>query len=188
MYCPNCAASVDGMKFCRQCGANVSLVEQALTGQLPAAQTSPANALPTQQPVAFGHHGRREQRPASIEKAVMHTMIGIGFIFVSFACLFFAPAGRIWWFWLLIPAFANMGIGIGEYLRLQQAQKKSEALPAPTASSFNYVPTIQPPLSAPTTSELQLPAAAVPVAHPVSVVEHTTALLDPARQKTPEKQ
>ena len=35
MYCPNCAATIDGVKFCRSCGSNVSLVPQAMSGQLP---------------------------------------------------------------------------------------------------------------------------------------------------------
>ena len=37
MYCPQCANPIDGTKFCRSCGANVSLVPQALAGQLPVA-------------------------------------------------------------------------------------------------------------------------------------------------------
>jgi hypothetical protein len=40
--------------------------------------------------------------------------MGVGFMLVSFACFFFAPAGRIWWFWMLIPAFAMLGKGIAE--------------------------------------------------------------------------
>ena len=36
MYCPNCAAQIeDTQKYCRSCGANVSLVSQALKGILP---------------------------------------------------------------------------------------------------------------------------------------------------------
>ena len=39
MFCPKCATqNVDGASFCRSCGANVSLVPQALSGQLPQAQ------------------------------------------------------------------------------------------------------------------------------------------------------
>jgi len=40
--------------------------------------------------------------------------MGVGFILVSFGAFFFGPAGRIWWFWLLIPAFAMLGKGIAE--------------------------------------------------------------------------
>ena len=38
MFCPKCASqNVDGAHFCRACGANISLVPQALTGQFPVA-------------------------------------------------------------------------------------------------------------------------------------------------------
>ena len=185
MYCPKCAAPIEGIKFCRQCGANVSLVPQALTGELSSAPTSQPNQLTTQpEPKTRRRRGPKEPTPPSIESATQQFMTGLGFIFVSLACLFFAPAGRIWWFWLLIPAFVNMGMGLGQYLRLRQAQNASlPATPLPTS-----VPqAVAPSLPVPTTSELKLPAAAQSVAQPVSVTEHTTALLDPARQKSAEK-
>ena len=35
MFCPKCATqNLDGASFCRGCGANISLVSQALTGQM----------------------------------------------------------------------------------------------------------------------------------------------------------
>ena len=37
MFCPKCATqNLDGASFCRTCGANISLVPQALTGQMSA--------------------------------------------------------------------------------------------------------------------------------------------------------
>ena len=36
MFCPKCATqNIDGASFCRACGANISLIPQALSGQLP---------------------------------------------------------------------------------------------------------------------------------------------------------
>ena len=35
MFCPKCATqNLDGASFCRGCGANISLVSQALNGQM----------------------------------------------------------------------------------------------------------------------------------------------------------
>jgi len=169
------------MKFCRQCGANVSLVPQALTGQLPVA---PPPALPEE----LDHHGRRRrkaQHPPSLEGATREFFTGIGFLLVSLAVWRFFPGGFVWWFWLLIPAFGAMGKGIGQYFAFREQQR---ALPAPRAHltvepAFSQAPNLnaappQPQFPVPTTSELKLPASATP---PPSVTEHTTALLERER-------
>ena len=186
MYCPNCAAPVDGMKFCRKCGANVSLVPQALTGQLPTAEP----ATPSE-PLAIGiHYGRRgrqrdrQNKPPSIEGAAGEFFGGLGLLLVSLAIWQFFPGGAYWWFWLLIPAFGAMGKGIGQYLSVREQQRNLLPPPfnAPTASS--HAPA-QPQFSAPTTSELKLPVnAPTPQA---SIAEHTTALLDQAKSAKKEE-
>jgi hypothetical protein len=166
MYCPNCAAQIDGVKFCRSCGANVSLVPDVLSGRLEE---------------ALDHSGRRTRRrrgkkPPSIESAVTSIFTGLGFFFVSFAVLRFFPAGRLWWFWMLIPAFACLGEGIGQYLRWRNEQKN--AAPPGYETPNAVVPELQKPepdrLKAPTTSELTPP--------PGSVTEGTTRHLDPAQK------
>jgi hypothetical protein len=124
MYCPNCAAPIDGVKFGRRCGANVSLAPQALTGQLPA--LTPANATP---PVAYtagqlyGQTRReRNNKPPNIEAAVTSAFWGIGMFIAALAIGRFMPGGAYWWFWMLIPAFGAMGHGVSEYLRFRAAQ------------------------------------------------------------------
>src|SRR6185369_2154276 len=106
MYCPSCANPIDGaQKFCRTCGANVSLVPQALTGRLPEVILDEEHRR--------GRHRRHGQRPPTIEGAVSKIFAGIGFLAVSIAVSKYAPAGQIWWFWMLIPAFSCLGAGIG---------------------------------------------------------------------------
>lgn len=170
MYCPNCAAPIDGAKFCRACGTNVSLVPQALTGQLPKA-ASENEAVP-------GYHRHRHNRkPASIERITSSFFTGLAFVFVSLAVRTFAPGGRFWWFWLLIPAFAVIGESIGQYLKLRELQRQQQSpyQSAAPAQSQSAVPPARPvALDAPTTSELLSPA---------SVTEHTTRHLDPARPR-----
>jgi hypothetical protein len=167
MFCPQCASPIDGtQKFCRACGANVSLVPQALTGQLPPAAPTMGGRR--------RHPRHRQETPVSIEQAASTFFTGLGFVFVAFAVRYFAPAGQIWWFWLLIPAFVSMGKGIGTYLKWKELQRAPQS-PPPASHEANAVAAPPPAAElspAPTTSQL---------AAPVSVVEHTTKHLDPSR-------
>ncbi len=119
MFCPKCAAqNVDDAKYCRACGTDISLVPQAITGHL-------AERLATEERELEGRkhrHGAKE--PASIERAVKSFFMGVAFICVAFAARTWAPAGAVWWFWLLIPAIAMIGDGVASYLRLKEDQKR----------------------------------------------------------------
>src|ERR1044071_4065459 len=111
MYCPKCGTqNTDVASFCRSCGANVSLIPQALTGQLDAPTTTGADVV---------KYGRRH-KPASIENAVVPFFGGLGFFLVALAVMLFMPGGRFWGFWLFIPSFFMMGAGVAGYLRLRQ--------------------------------------------------------------------
>ena len=174
MYCPNCAAQIDGTKFCRTCGANVSLVPQALTGKLPA-----ENAVVPEG--RYDRHGRRlrhRNRPPSLAKGIQDAFMGIGFLFLAMAVCFWAPAGRIWWFWLLIPAFSMLGGGVAEIVR---AKHEAQSAPPPVQFPAAQIPTIQ---AAPQTNELP-PQLSAGIKAPPSVIEGTTRNLDPRRHSEP---
>ncbi|HKA19109.1 MAG TPA: hypothetical protein VKN18_12540, partial [Blastocatellia bacterium] len=167
MYCPKCATQNKDdsiymrirsfelpprVVYCRSCGSNLTLVPQALTGRLP---TEPSRRM----------HRRDFERggPPTLANGISKAFVGVGFLLVSFACFFFAPAGRIWWFWMLLPAFAILGKGIAEIV------------------SAKYQPSLRqgvnqavPP--APTTGELR-PRNDVFIP-PASVTEQTTRQLD----------
>jgi hypothetical protein len=123
MYCPKCAVqNADDARYCRGCGADISLVPQAVTGQL-------AERLSQDQaPHRHGHHHR--ERPATIERAVKSFFMGLGFIFVALAVSRYMRGGENWWFWLLIPAFAMIGDGVATYLRLKQNEARTTQPPA----------------------------------------------------------
>ena len=159
MYCPKCATeNSDETKFCRSCGSNLSLVPQALTGRLPEARS-----------------GRRRHRdrdraldpanPATLANGITKAFMGLGFLFVSLAVFAFAPAGRIWWFWMLIPAFTMLGKGISEIV------------------SFKYGPNLtqgtSKPAMPPVAHTGELPARSEAIFSPPSVTEQTTRHLDP---------
>jgi len=108
MYCPKCATqNAEDTKFCRSCGSNLSLVPQALTGRLPEAPSGRRRHRHRDRD--FEHGG-----PAALANGITKVFMGIGFLLVSFGSFFFAPAGRIWWFWMLIPAFAMLGKGVAQ--------------------------------------------------------------------------
>ncbi len=121
MYCPNCAAPIEGVKFCRGCGTNVALVPQAISGQLTETTEVPAQ--------------RRRGRQASMERAASSFFTGIGFVLVALAIARFMPGGSVWWFWMLIPGFACIGSGVGQYLKVtserQQVTPQIRFVPAP---------------------------------------------------------
>ena len=115
-----------------------------------------------------GSGGGKRKKPPSLESGITNIFMGIGFVFVAFAALFFAPAGRLWWFWMLIPAFAMFGGGVAELMRLKFGQQL-----APIDNSTAAVPPVQRPAEIPpvrNTSEIQQP--------PPSVTEGTTRHLD----------
>jgi hypothetical protein len=169
MYCPKCAAqNAEDIKFCRVCGANLSLVTQALSGQLPE--------------VSSDHqHGRRRRRerdhggPANLGSGITKLFTGLGFIMVALA-LMFTPMGRAWWFWMLIPGFASLGKGIAEIATFKYTQKQ-QLSPPPSA-----VP-LAPPRARNTGELAPPPALSPPPAYnplpPPSVTEGTTRHLDP---------
>jgi hypothetical protein len=150
MYCPNCATPIDNVKFCRSCGTNVSLIPQALTGELPVTADDGS---------ARRGGGQAGQKELNIEEAVTTFFTGLGFLIASLAVTFYVPKGVFWGWALLIPAFACIGHCIGKVLQYKERRDQQRFEPAYRA----------PEITAPTTSELDTPA---------SVTEHTTKQLD----------
>ncbi len=111
MFCPKCAAqNVDGASFCRSCGANISLVPQALTGQ-----------LATRYDDKYDRGSRRKRhREPTLDEGIRHFMMGLAFIIISVLVGKYSPGGWTWWYWLLIPAFTLLGKGISEIIRSRQ--------------------------------------------------------------------
>jgi ribosomal protein L37E len=174
MYCPRCGVeNTNEASFCRACGADISLVPQALTGrteiELDTAKRS------------GGWFGRnKKDKPVTYEKAYENLFIGLAFFLISFAVMFIMPGGNVWGFWLLIPAFACAGEGYGQIQRLRQEQRAREerlAPPATTASRLSGIAsTAKAQLPARDTSEVKIETEThQPQA---SVTEGTTRLLD----------
>jgi hypothetical protein len=133
MYCPQCAAPIDGLKFCRNCGTNVSLVSQAITGRLPEL--------------------RADESP-SLARGLRRLFVGIGFLIVAIYLM--RPGGERWGVWLLIPGFGILARGIAEIIRVKQEQRATFS-----SASGAVAPPLTPhgEFLAPTTSKLPPPAS-----------------------------
>jgi hypothetical protein len=165
MYCPNCANPIDGVqKFCRTCGANVSLVPQAMTGQLPVVVAEEEEVTKS---------GKRKKVP-TIDKAVSKIFSGFGFIVAALFVTFWFPGGFTWGWSFLFPAFALIGEGVGQFLKVKELERQRHPAFYQPPMPMNFPPPVPPQssvevLSAPTTSEL---------AKPASVTEQTTRHLE----------
>lgn len=126
MFCPKCATqNLEGASFCRTCGANISLVPQALTGQL--VQQPPETEVE-------GFCRTRRGRELTLEQPFKNFFLGIAFIVISIVLS--RTIGQGWWFWLLIPAFSLMATGLAQFIRLQEHQKRVSLAAPPLARSF----------------------------------------------------
>jgi hypothetical protein len=160
MFCPNCAAqNLDGASFCRVCGANISLVPQALTGQL-------AQAAEPDDERARRRRRRGHDNVPSLEKGIMNVFMGIGFIVAALAIMLRFPAGVFWGWCLFIPGFSNLGRGVAAIVASRRNQAVDFSLPAGQGSYFQN-PSAKPATpfvsgaSAPRTGELRNPVPSV---------------------------
>ena len=167
MYCPKCATqNVEDASFCRGCGANVSLVPQALTGHLPESTSVDGIGRETTR--------RRRDESPNLSYAIVKTFVGIAFILVALSVKnAWQMAGHLWWFWMLIPAAGSLGSGIAEFVRLNQGQKSNQltgsAYMPPAISNAPPRAAELPPRRSSSASEIYTPS---------SVTENTTKLLD----------
>lgn len=116
MFCPKCAAqNLEGASFCRVCGANISLVSQALSGTLPQA--------PEPEDLRSRRRRRRgrEVEP-SLEKGIMNVFIGLGFIVAALAIMLRFPGGIFWGWSFFFPGFSTLGKGVASIVASRRNQ------------------------------------------------------------------
>jgi len=129
MFCPKCATkNLEGASFCRTCGANISLVPQAMTGQMMQPQQEPAELTDE----TCGPRKRGKQ--LTLDQSFKNMFMGIAFLIIAIALSRTIGAG--WWFWMLLPAFSMMGTGIAQYIRVREREKRELLAPPPVARAF----------------------------------------------------
>lgn len=161
MFCPKCATqNMDNARFCRACGLDISFVPGAMSRVVAQAPAAPLDMDEDE----GRHRRRRRKKTPTYEKAFENLGVGIAFLVISIVISLFVPSGRFWWFWMLIPAFACLGEGIGQLIRLKRELPPAAARLAPDELSS---PRTAGELSSPrSTSEIMAP--------PPSVTEGTT--------------
>src|SRR5688500_12266598 len=173
MYCPKCATqNLEDAKYCRACGADISLVPGAVDGQL-AGRLAAAESGESR--TACGK--RRE--PPSIERAARSFFTGLAFLFVAFAVRSYAPAGHVWWFWMFIPSFAAFRACVATCPRL--TEERQTLAPPSFVPAQNYIP-------APArVGELPVPRETGELVRPPSVTEGTTRHLGVPVERRPKE-
>ena len=157
MFCPKCATqNLEGASFCRVCGANISLVPQALAGQPVESKVEEAESA-----CAPFSGRRRRGRELTLDHAFKNMFIGVAFLLIAIALS--KSIGGGWWFWMLIPAFSMMGTGVAQYLRLKEKR-----------DSFNAPRAFPDRVAAPPPREFQRRNTGELVPPPPSVTEGTT--------------
>lgn len=125
MFCPKCATqNPDGGHFCRGCGANISLVPQALTGDMAKA--------PDQE---VSQHKRKDGKELTLDQAFKNMFMGIAFLLIA-VVLSRSGMGQGWWFWMLLPAFSLMGTGIAQCIRVREREKRALLQAPPVGRAF----------------------------------------------------
>lgn len=177
MFCPNCGTqSPDDLKYCRSCGTDIGIVSQALTGAL----ALPASSRPSKAERRRARKGAAQGEPR-LDRAVSHAFMGLAFLLVSIGVFVFAPAGQLWFFWMLIPAFSLLGQAAGEFIRWKQLESTAPRGVEPVEPAAPYLPGMQS-SAAPRAIE---PPPSFERMTPPSVTEDTTRHLD-ARAPRPD--
>lgn len=140
MFCPKCGIdNADGSKFCRACGVNISLVPQALSGQLPQEKKKDDDDDWTDWDWMGLATTVSHIKRASVTRGMSRAFMGLAFLVVSII-LSMTPMGWSWWYWMLIPAFAMLGRGIGEIWQAKSEEKKALTQPK-TSEQRSFQPT-----------------------------------------------
>ncbi|MBC7796966.1 MAG: hypothetical protein H7Z37_08845, partial [Pyrinomonadaceae bacterium] len=142
MFCPKCGANaIEGTKFCRTCGTDLSVISEVLTGKLMIQDSSNDNKKGSKRKLLFSS----EDLTSGAYKSLF---TGLAFaVIVVFLMVTNTIGGRVWAFWLLIPAFAMLGKAISDLTKAKQLAQKI-AVNQNSTPSLDKTP-VQPTLNEP---------------------------------------
>ena len=156
MYCPRCATeNTDTTKYCRSCGANLSLIPHALQGALPA---------PVIQ-VGGRARGKRRGYENPMASGIRSAFMGAGFLLLALALI---VTNQHWGVWMLIPGFTMLGKGAADIFNARSLQSTPSSL----------APTTVPPVRRTGDLAEVSPPPSVGAMPPASVTEQTARYLE----------
>ncbi|MBD0326559.1 MAG: zinc ribbon domain-containing protein, partial [Pyrinomonadaceae bacterium] len=97
MFCPRCAAhNIDDARYCRVCGADISLLPQMLSGQFTAdlASTDEAAVEETGKQ-RKGKKKHKEKKTPTLEDAFSNIGVGLAFLIISVMVALYMPGGKV---------------------------------------------------------------------------------------------
>ncbi|MBC7899652.1 MAG: zinc-ribbon domain-containing protein [Saprospiraceae bacterium] len=164
MFCPKCGTeNPESGKFCRSCGTDLGNVTDALSGKLRKSQAM------------FDKKGK----PISYEGAITKIFTGIAFLIVAIVLgITGAAGGKVWWFWMLIPAFGSLGAGVAQYVQLKK--EESGYIPIASPDDRNILTSNKNAALPPPKTEFVAPESKYKTGDlvPPSVTDGTTKLLE----------
>lgn len=166
MYCPTCAAQNEaGVKFCRSCGRDLTLIEKALT------RTGPAMLLG--QISKEIQEAQERQKQPRITRGLYWTAISI-FFFVAWCVRLYQHADFGLVVLGLVNAFVFLGIGIREFVRYLISERGDQELLPSSQQQWGRILDLEP-----ANKKSPPSAASIP-----SVTESTTRQLDAKHQES----
>lgn len=122
MFCPNCGTkNPDSGKFCRSCGADLTVVSHAMSADR---REIVESALSGE-----SRHSRRLLARNDPDEAFSHgvkqIVLGFGFLAIAIALYITNVAGGSnWWWAMLFPGFSILAAGISSVVRANRLEKR----------------------------------------------------------------
>jgi hypothetical protein len=174
MFCPKCGTqNPETGKFCRSCGTDIGVVTNALSGKTPGVNKFDYALAELEK------KDKRRKNPDDVFANGIKEIFGsLGFIAVAIILAVTGIiGGKVWWFWLLIPAAAMIGNGIASIWKSKRMAKRIES----TANQSNLLsPPAQNAALPPTNTEYVAPETRYKTGDlvPPSVTDGTTRHLE----------
>ena len=146
MFCPKCGKdNPEDAHFCRKCGNDLSGLSVEESNDFGLEQMV-SEGMGTD---LFGSHkgSKKGRKKHDTWEGAMGTLFtGVAFAVIA-SVLAFQPMGQGWWFWMFIPAFAMIGSGVAQILRITYGERsaaqvkiKEEVSPALDSATPGVLP------------------------------------------------